>query len=268
MNEPTVTARARALLAAWRAELHRSNVVHGVTPVTYGDPDIARDIAELDEVIADLAAPQAEPVAWLRCEFCHQLGCANPVDLAARIARKQQADPKLAGPGVSAHERFLLAELARLQGAVLAATREPPAPAVPAFPVVFDSPRDRDALESELRRQLAKLDCEYRALSRPIVQALIAIENTRHIPPLVAWAQTHFAAPRPSAQPAEPKSDTAPWPVVDSYSGGGSAEGARARVWIRFGDGPETVEFVPAEPKERKPADNDWGNQRCDDGGM
>ena len=62
MIVPTITARARALLAAWRAQLHRSYVVHGVTPVTYGDPDIARDIAELDEVIAELAAPQAEPV--------------------------------------------------------------------------------------------------------------------------------------------------------------------------------------------------------------
>jgi hypothetical protein len=44
--------RARALLAAWRAELHRSYVVHGVPGVAYADADVARDIAELDEVIA------------------------------------------------------------------------------------------------------------------------------------------------------------------------------------------------------------------------
>jgi len=187
MIVPTTAARARALLAAWRAEMHRSYVVHGVTPVTYGDPDIARDIAELDEVIAGLAAPQAvqddyaltemearkdaaylernqvvaalakcfssgvartaiegwsedwhgcvyidlptgqaswhfhdshahlftglppytkpwdghsteekygrlsalaqaEPMAWLRCEFCHQLGCANPLYTAPPAA--------------------------------------------------------------------------------------------------------------------------------------------------------------------------------------
>jgi hypothetical protein len=62
---PTITARARALLAAWRAEMHRSYVVHGVTPVTYNDTDVARDIAELDEVIAGLAASQAEPAAYI-----------------------------------------------------------------------------------------------------------------------------------------------------------------------------------------------------------
>jgi hypothetical protein len=61
MTEPTLTARARALLAAWRAELHRSYVVHGRPGIVYADADIARDIAELDEVIAELAAAEAAP---------------------------------------------------------------------------------------------------------------------------------------------------------------------------------------------------------------
>jgi hypothetical protein len=55
MPDAPLHLRARALLAAWRAELHRSYVVYGVPNVVYGDPDIARDIAELDEVIGELA---------------------------------------------------------------------------------------------------------------------------------------------------------------------------------------------------------------------
>jgi hypothetical protein len=60
----TIAARARALLAAWRAELHRSYVTPG-TVSTYSDEDVARDIAELDEVIAELAtaATQQGPEA-------------------------------------------------------------------------------------------------------------------------------------------------------------------------------------------------------------
>lgn len=44
--------------------------------------------------------------------------------------------------------------------------------------------------------------------------------------------------------PAAP--ETVPWPVVDSFSGGAAAEGQYGRVWLRLGDGPETVEYVPA----------------------
>jgi hypothetical protein len=58
-----VAARARSLLQAWRAELHRSYVTPGTTS-TYSDEDVARDIAELDEVIASLS----EGTASLKAE--------------------------------------------------------------------------------------------------------------------------------------------------------------------------------------------------------
>lgn len=51
--------------------------------------------------------------------------------------------------------------------------------------------------------------------------------------------------PKPTAAAPEAHS-TVPWPVVDSYSGGADPAGLHSRVRLRFGDGPETVEYVPA----------------------
>jgi hypothetical protein len=85
MPDATPLTRARALLAAWRAELHCSNVVYGVPAVVYGDPDIARDIAELDEVIGELsqleqqAARSEAPAAELKLRrmLCLALCCGT-----------------------------------------------------------------------------------------------------------------------------------------------------------------------------------------------
>jgi hypothetical protein len=61
------------------------------------------------------------------------------------------------------------------------------------------------------------------------------------------------AAPPPPApeQPVDDgsteKTGTVPWPVVESYSGGADPVGIGGRVWLRMGDGPETVEYVPAQ---------------------
>lgn len=54
--------RARKLLQAWRAELHESYRTRRPGPVIYSDQDVARDIAELDEVIAGLSTGRR--VAW------------------------------------------------------------------------------------------------------------------------------------------------------------------------------------------------------------
>jgi hypothetical protein len=62
--------------------------------------------------------------------------------------------------------------------------------------------------------------------------------------------------PTPPSEPERPES--VPWPVVDSYSGGADHAGIGGRVWLRMGDGPETVEYVPAaslpsEPEQPEP---------------
>lgn len=54
--------------------------------------------------------------------------------------------------------------------------------------------------------------------------------------------------PAPIAEPASEPIETVPWPTVTRYSGGASHDGIGGRVWIRMGDGPEEVEYVPAAP--------------------
>jgi hypothetical protein len=41
--------------------------------------------------------------------------------------------------------------------------------------------------------------------------------------------------------------ETVPWPVVSRYSGGASADGVAGRVWLRLGDGPDEIEYVPVQ---------------------
>jgi hypothetical protein len=73
---------------------------------------------------------------------------------------------------------------------------------------------------------------------------------------LLKWSVPVYlssAAPPPPApeQPVDDgsteKTGTVPWPVVESYSGGADHAGIGGRVWLRMGDGPETVEYVPAQ---------------------
>ena len=67
-------------------------------------------------------------------------------------------------------------------------------------------------------------------------------------PATTTAAQDPFLAGISYPPPQEPAPDTVPWPVVSRYSGGGSADGVAGRVWVRLGDGPDEVEYVPAEP--------------------
>lgn len=58
------------------------------------------------------------------------------------------------------------------------------------------------------------------------------------------------------AQPEQP--DTAPWPTIESFSGGASPEGLCGTLQVKLGDGPELTAFVRAQPEQQaepKPSD-------------
>jgi hypothetical protein len=107
------------------------------------------------------------------------------------------------------------------------------------------SPQSQDAAVVDVNTALQAVDTLYdmtQSLSTAgeRIDAKIALKRQ-----IIALATASLAAPQ--EEPAA-SADTVPWPVVAGYSGGGSPEGLRARVMIRFGDGPEEVEYVPASP--------------------
>ena len=68
------------------------------------------------------------------------------------------------------------------------------------------------------------------------------------------WRARAAIATQAAQQPTVKDDLTVPWPVVTAYSGGASREGVAGRVWLRLGDGPEEVEYVPAQQPAVEPA--------------
>ena len=136
--------------------------------------------------------------------------------------------------------------------------------------------RDAEAMEAELRKQLAE--------ARAVPEGWKLLKDTTHAERSWPEDSSHengnysntcvhclrgfvghkrrpsckmcAATPSPAEQPATDKEsltvETVPWPQVTCYSGGASHEGIGGRVWIRLADDGPEIEYVPAE--QPKPA--------------
>lgn len=76
--------------------------------IAYATPARVLALLEENELLSERAPPAATTASDSRAVY---------------VTNKQRCDLRLAGPGANAHERYLLAELARLQAAVIADSR-------------------------------------------------------------------------------------------------------------------------------------------------